>query len=47
MNGDGEGFMFGGELPFNPAMVYKRAREAWAKAELSPVTLHEARHCSV
>ncbi len=37
MNG-GEGFVFGGERPFNPAMAYKRAREAWAKAKLSPVT---------
>jgi integrase len=45
MNGDGHGFVFGDERPFNAAMVYKRAREAWKKAKISPVTLHEARHC--
>jgi integrase len=47
MRHPGEGFAFGrtATIPFNTAMVYARAREAWSETKLSPtITLHEARH---
>ena len=31
-------------VPFVPGTVSKRARDAWRKAQLAPITLHEARH---
>ena len=31
-------------LPFAPISVDKRAKAAWATAELAPITLHECRH---
>jgi integrase len=41
----GIGFVFGGlEEPFNPAAVAWRAQQAWQRAGLSTVTLHECRH---
>jgi len=41
----GAGFVFGGlEEPFNPAAVSWRAQQAWKRAGLATVTLHECRH---
>jgi integrase len=41
----GEGFVFGdAEQPFNPAAVSWRAQQAWKRAGLAAVTLHECRH---
>jgi hypothetical protein len=33
-----------GHKPFNPATTNNRAKHAWAKAGLHPITLHECRH---
>jgi len=42
---DPEGRVFGtGSQPFSPTRVRVRASKAWTKAELEPITLHEARH---
>jgi integrase len=42
----GKGFVFPNKTgrPFDPATVLSRARTAWNKAELDPITLHECRH---
>jgi integrase len=42
----GEGFVFGrqAERPFNASSVHRRAKVAWKRLELRPITLHEARH---
>src|SRR5205823_9487829 len=43
----GHGFVFPntrGNRPFNPSTVNQHAREAWSKAELKPIGLHECRH---
>jgi integrase len=43
----GIGFVFpnkSGERPFNPSNVNQHAKQAWADASLSPITLHECRH---
>jgi integrase len=42
----GEALIFGRAAaePFTPSHVRKRAREAWAAAELEPIGLHELRH---
>ena len=32
------------DRPFSPSTIMYRARTAWAKAELEPITLHECRH---
>jgi integrase len=38
-------FFFGdGDRPFNRATIVNRAEQAWKKAKLEPVGLHEARH---
>jgi integrase len=44
--GRSEGLVFGSapNKPFAPSAVWRRARRAWAKAELEPIGLHEARH---
>ena len=41
-----EGLVFGrsASRPFEPSGVARRAQTAWKKAELKPITLHEARH---
>ena len=41
-----EGFAFGHkpELPFSASGVHRRAKVAWKRAKLKPITLHEARH---
>lgn len=40
------GLIFGRspELPFTPNVPYRRAKRAWTKARLEPITLHECRH---
>lgn len=42
----GAGFVFGPVpgRPFTPSAVRRRAETAWARAELEPIGLHEARH---
>ena len=44
--GGGEGFVFSarGERPIDAAAALRRAKRAWLKAGLSPLTLHECRH---
>jgi len=32
------------ERPFCPSVISRRAKRAWLKASLQPITLHEARH---
>jgi integrase len=45
LTGRNAGLVFGdGVRPFNPSCVYDRARRAWAKAKLGPITPHEGRH---
>jgi integrase len=34
----------GGERPFDPATINRRARRAWKQAGLKPIGLHECRH---
>ena len=44
---DGEGFVFTGRSggrPIDAAAAIRRARRAWEKAGLAPLTLHECRH---
>ena len=42
---DPDGRVFGsGGRPFAPTSVTRRAAEAWARAGLAPITLHECRH---
>ena len=38
------GLVFGGETPFHPSNLWRRARRAWKGADLQPIGLHEARH---
>jgi integrase len=40
------GLVFGRspDLPFDPSTINARARRAWGRAELEPITLHECRH---
>jgi integrase len=33
-----------GDRPFNPSTINQRAKIAWTKAGLTPITLHECRH---
>ena len=41
----GQGFVFGTPTqPFNPSAVSWRATQAWKKAGLEPITLHQCRH---
>ncbi len=41
----GQGFAFGTPTqPFNPAAVSWRATQAWKKAGLDSITLHQCRH---
>jgi integrase len=42
----GRDLVFGlsGESPFTPSTVRRTALDAWAAAELKPITLHEGRH---
>jgi integrase len=44
--GDGDDLVFGmrARHPFDPSTVRRRARAAWRRAALSPITLHECRH---
>ncbi|MGH2957138.1 MAG: tyrosine-type recombinase/integrase [Solirubrobacterales bacterium] len=46
LTGRERGLVFGrsGDRPFQPQTVNERARRAWAKADLSPIGLHECRH---
>jgi integrase len=39
-----EGLVFGGDAPFQPSNVWRRAQRAWTRAGLQPIGLHEARH---
>jgi integrase len=39
-----DGFVFGGEAPFQPSNLWRRAQRAWKRAGLTPIGLHEARH---
>jgi len=39
-----EGLMFGGDTPFQPSNLWRRAQRAWKRAGLEPIGLHEARH---
>jgi hypothetical protein len=36
--------VFGGDAPFQPSNVWRRAQRAWKRAGLEPIGLHEARH---
>jgi integrase len=40
----GQGFVFGGDKPFNYFTVRDRALRAWEDASLEPIGLHECRH---
>jgi integrase len=40
----GEGHVFGGEAPFYPRSLTKRADKAWTTVGLKRITLHECRH---
>ncbi|HSD09652.1 MAG TPA: tyrosine-type recombinase/integrase, partial [Candidatus Binatia bacterium] len=39
-----DGLVFGGDTPFQPSNVWRRAQRAWKRADLEPIGLHEARH---
>src|SRR6266511_912235 len=39
-----DGLVFGGDAPFQPSNVWRRAQRAWNRASLEPIGLHEARH---
>jgi integrase len=39
-----DGLVFGGDTPFQPSNVWRRAQRAWKRAGLQPIGLHEARH---
>lgn len=39
-----DGLVFGGETPFQPSNLWRRAQHAWEQAGLQPIGLHEARH---
>jgi len=39
-----DGLVFGGDMPFQPSNVWRRAQRAWKRAGLKPIGLHEARH---
>jgi integrase len=46
---DGEDLVFGRTAtePFFPSTIRSRANAAWKKANIQPMTLHEARHCAI
>jgi integrase len=39
-----DGLAFGGDTPFQPSNLWRRAQRAWRRAGLEPIGLHEARH---
>jgi integrase len=39
-----DGLVFGGDTPFQPSNLWRRAHRAWKRAGLEPIGLHEARH---
>ena len=39
-----DGLVFGGDAPFQPSNLWRRAQRAWSRADLQPIGLHEARH---
>ncbi len=39
-----DGLVFGGDRPFQPSNLWRRAQRAWRCAGLEPIGLHEARH---
>jgi integrase len=39
-----EGLVFGGNAPFQPSTLWRRAQRGWKRAGLQPIGLHEARH---
>ena len=40
-----DGLVFGGgDTPFQPSNLWRRAQRAWKRASLQPIGLHEARH---
>jgi integrase len=39
-----DGLVFGGDRPFQPSNLWRRAQRAWKRASLEPIGLHEARH---
>ncbi len=39
-----DGLVFGGDAPFQPSTVSRRAQRAWERGGLQPIGLHEARH---
>jgi integrase len=39
-----DGLVFGGDTPFHPSNLWRRAQRAWKRAGLEPIGLHEARH---
>ena len=39
-----DGLVFGGDTPFQPSNLWRRAQRAWKRAGLQPIGLHEARH---
>ena len=45
-SGDPDALVFGRDRdrPFNPTTITNRARRAWKKAKLEPLTLHDCRH---
>ena len=40
----GDGLVIGGDAPFQPSNLWRRAQRAWNRAGLQPIGLHEARH---
>jgi len=38
-----DGLVFGGDAPFQPSNLWRRAQRAWSRAGLQPIGLHEAR----
>jgi integrase len=39
-----DALVFGGDAPFRPSNLWRRAQRAWQRADLAPIGLHEARH---
>jgi len=39
-----DGLVFGGNAPFQPSNLWRRAQRAWMRNSLEPIGLHEARH---
>lgn len=42
--GQADGLVFGGDTPFQPSNLWRRAQPAWKRAGLEPIGFHEARH---